>query len=131
MISENKNKVIETTTSSIWKDSNGIIHIVKKPRSIEELNDAKENIKAILDLTGGTSHPAYVDLTCLKGQKYDAIEYYAQMTKDAKCFACAFLIGNMQSTAIGISNIRHSDPDIRTALFTEKPQAIEWLNKYL
>lgn len=131
MISNLQNKIIETASSKIWKDDNGIVHIIKKPRSIEALNDAKENIKTILELTNGKSHPAYVDLTCLRKQQNEAIEYYANMTKIAKCFACAFLIGNMQSTAIGISNIRHGDPDIRTALFTDKKQALDWLKKYL
>lgn len=131
MISNPQNKIIETATSKIWKDDNGIIHVIKKPRSVENLSDAQENIKTIMNLTGGKSHPAYVDLTCLRGQQNEAIEYYANMTKDAKCFACAFLIGNMQSTAIGISNIRHGNSDIRTALFTDKAQAIDWLKKYL
>ena len=131
MESTGQHKIIETTTSKIWKDSNGIIHIIKKPRSVEELNDAKENIKTIMELTGGESHPAYVDLTCLRSQQNEAIEYYGKMAKSAKCFACAFLIGNMHSTAIGISNIRHGDPEIKSALFTDKIQAIDWLKKYL
>jgi len=122
---------IETSSSSIWLDELGIVHIIKKSNSIEELNDAKENIEAILELTNNKSHPAYVDLTNMIGQNEDAIKYYADMAKTANCFACAFLIGNMQSTAIGISNIRHGDPEISTALFTVKELAIEWLKKYI
>ncbi|PCH68133.1 MAG: hypothetical protein COC01_04345 [Bacteroidetes bacterium] len=123
--------VIETSSSTILLDEFGIVHIIKKFYSTEDLNDAKENIDAILELTEQKSHPAYIDLTNMKGQNEDAIKYYAEMAKTANCFACAFLIGNMQSTAIGISNIRHGDPKINTALFTVKELAIEWLKKYI
>jgi len=124
-------EVTETNTSKINLDEHGIVHVVKKPGSEERLDDAKENVDAIIKICNNTSHPAYIDLTCMKSQYEEAVVYYGEMAQSASCFACAFLIGDMQSTALGRANVELSDPKISTALFTSEEQAIKWLKQFL
>ncbi|MBL4654995.1 MAG: hypothetical protein JKY33_04150 [Bacteroidia bacterium] len=123
-------KTIETSTSSVWIDD-GFIRVVKRPNTNENLQDAKEVVAAIRELTGGTKSPILVDFRNLESQDEEAKKYYAGWFSENKESACALLVGAPGNTKIANQYMGLSMPIIPTRVFKDEKMAIEWLKQYL
>ncbi|MBN4049760.1 hypothetical protein JYT36_00875 [Bacteroidales bacterium AH-315-N07] len=124
-------EIIETRSSKLWLDDDGILRVLKKENCKESLDDAKQNITAIERLCGNNEHVALVDMTNLRDQDRAAIEYYTNTSTSAKCTACAILYKTVLSGSIALSNIYLGEKEVQLRIFTIEEEAIRWLKNQM
>lgn len=122
---------VETNSSTIIFENDGVLRIIKKPNSYENLEDARENIKVINNMCRNKKHVALVDLRLLKDQEDEAIIHYSENAKRVNCTALALLVDSENSICIGIANKYMSGAAIITEIFKSESVAYNWLLKKL
>ena len=106
----------------------GSFKLVVLPRAEYTLEDAKQGLAAIDQVSNGKLRPMLVDLRNIK-----TIDRAAR--QEAAAFegvtSSAILIGSALSWFIGNIIIKFTDNVSRVGLFTSEAEAIEWLKEFL
>ena len=125
-------EVIETRSGRIWSGEDGIIREIANPNTEETLDDAKENVRAVLTLADRKKHHIMVDLRKAKFIDRKAREYYeSEREHTGVVSARALLVASPASRVIALSFLGFKKPVVLTRVFTSESQAIEWLKGYL
>lgn len=124
-------KEIQTSTGRMWFDETSQIARLDYFRgSVTTIVEAKENVKAFIDLFEGARHPFLIDITKCKSVDREARAHYAG-PEARKCYKAVALlsktpigniIGNIWLSLYGHDHIK---------LFTSEREAIAWLKGFI
>ena len=121
-------KEVQNRIEKIWLREDGIIQDFVLPTAEYTLEDAKQGLAAIDQVSNGKLRPMLVDLRNIK-----TIDRAAR--QEAAAFegvtSSAILIGSALSWFIGNIIIKFTDNVSRVGLFTSEAEAIEWLKEFL
>lgn len=90
--------------------------------------DARDNLRATVEITGGRRLPVMVDLRVLKSQSAGARAVLAGPEAARVSHAVALLIGSPLSRVIGNFYLRFNRPETPTQLFSSEVAARAWLS---
>lgn len=119
---------VETRTSTTWIDEEGIARSMSRPGLHETLDDAIENVRGFLKMTGAQKRLLLVDLRPLTGQDSKAIDYYRGALNGSILFAAAFLINSKLGSALGNIFMPKKNA-VPIKLFTDERTALAWLRE--
>ena len=125
------NEISRTNIAQVWMTDNGIFHAIFDTNVNLTLEEAKEIIALEKKLSGGNRHPAFVDIQKVKTVHQDARQYFASDSAAEIQVAAALLIGSPVSRAIGNFFLRLNKPILPVQMFTDKKQALHWLEQFL
>lgn len=91
-----------------------------------DLDDAKENVEAIYQLTGKRSL-VLVDSRGVRWQSREAREHFVSADASRATAAVALLIGSPVSRVLGNFFLRFEKHRFPTALFSDQEAAVRWL----
>lgn len=126
-------KEIVSRTGRTWIDEEqGILRFQAAPGTDQGLADAKENIEAIVALSGGEKkYPLLVDLTRCKAWNQEARAYYGRLEARSSYRALALLGRSPTSKMIGsFWFAMYGERDAPTRVFTVEADAISWLKGF-
>ncbi len=121
-------KEVQNRIEKIWLREDGIIQDFVLPTAEYTLEDAKQGLAAIDQVSNGKLHPILVDTRNIKTMERAAREELAAVKGVT---SAAILIDSALSRMIGNVLITFSKPVIPMRLFTSEAEAIEWLKGYL
>ena len=122
-------QVFETATTRLWRDEDGIVHIVIKPGSQKTLHDVLEEFEHYPAITEGKRRPYLVDNRAIVSIDRDGREHIA--TEGAKYIsAVAIVIDSHLSAVVGNFFMYISRPAYPTQLFSSMEAARAWLEQY-
>lgn len=124
-----ENVIIDNEYAEIWLED-GIIFNSYKPNLVINLEIAKLMVKERLRITNGITRPLFVDISNLISVDLEAREYLSG--GDAIKFASAGAIysTNPISKFAGKLFIDVNQPNAPTKIFSNKEEAIEWLQQF-
>jgi hypothetical protein len=126
------NSIIETRTTKMWLDDEGIIRIVTKPGITKQtLSDAVENMEAVEKLRQGKKRRLFVDIRAAMSTDVEGRRYYSRAELAEHFSAGAFIIESQLSRVIGSLFLGISKPPFPVMLFTEPEKALDWLRGFL
>lgn len=132
MIETNVHYIKEATTKSIhiYVRSDGIIET--KPldswNETEELSNAVENIRTIIDVSEGKLYPLLANLPN-SYISHEARDYYRNHKPATK--AVAMIVKNFVQQMLGNLFTRIYKLPVPTKLFTDQEKAVLWLHEFL
>lgn len=95
------------------------------------VEDAKENVKAVHKLAGDRLVPVYVDMTEAAGATREARAYLASEEVAKVQCACALLVNSALSRMIGQFFLGLNKTKFPIRLFQDEHKAKEWLKTFL
>lgn len=123
---------IVTRTATQYLDEHGIFRVTILPGAEQTLDDAKENVRASLALSGGERHPLLVDIRQIKSQTRDARDYYTGPAGDRCYSAAAVLVESPLSRFFGnIIMSFNKSVAVESRLFSSESEALAWLKTCL
>ena len=126
------NSTIETRTTKMWLDDDGIIRIVTKPRVTRQtLSDAVENMEAVDKVRLGKKRPIFVDIRDAMSTDAEGRRYYSRTELAENFSAGAFIVDSPLSRVIGSLFMGISKPPFPVKLFDSPEKALEWLRDFL
>jgi hypothetical protein len=126
------NSIIETRTTKMWLDDEGIIRIVTKPGITKQtLSDAVENMEAVEKLRQGKKRPLFIDLRAAMSTDAEGRRYYSRGELAENFSAGAFIIESPLSRVIGSLFLGVSKPPFPVMLFNLPEKALDWLRGFL
>ena len=126
------NSIIETRTTKIWLDDDGIIKIVTKPGVTKQtLSDAVENMEAVDKMRQGNKRPLFIDIRAAMSTSAEGRRYYARAELGEHFSAGAFIIDSPLSRVIGSLYLGISKPPFPVMLFDSPEKALDWLRGFL
>ena len=125
-----KESYFENDYIQLWIED-GIVYEVFKPNSKSlDLENAKIVVRDRLKVSNQVSRPLFVDLCNLLSADMDARKYMAKGEALHYLNATAILVKNQLSKLLAEIYIRINKPAIPTKFFSNKNEAIHWLEKY-
>ncbi|MBZ0099177.1 MAG: hypothetical protein K8F30_08840, partial [Taibaiella sp.] len=82
---------VESRSSYLWLDEDGILIFVHKPVPTHELKDALENIELIKQSLQGKPRPILADMSAVKSMTREAREEYARAGGDSLATAIGMI----------------------------------------
>jgi hypothetical protein len=128
MVTDNRIIEVQNRVEKIWLREDGIVQDFVLPGAEYTLEDAKQGLAAIDQVSNGKLHPMLVDLRNIKTMERAAREELAAVKGVT---SAAILIDSALSRMIGNVLITFSKPTIPTRLFTSEAEAFEWLKEFL
>ena len=126
------NSIIDTRTTKMWLDDDGIIRIVTKPGVTKQaLSDAVENMEAVELLRQGKKRPIFVDIRDAMSTDAEGRRYYSRAELAENFSASAFIVGSPLSRVIGSLFLGLNKPPFPVKLFDSPEKALEWLRDFL
>jgi hypothetical protein len=122
---------VEVRTCRVWLDDDGIVHVKWSPQAKIGIEEARQLIRAISALSGGTARPIFVDMSEITAIDREARLYFAGEETAMVESAAALLIGSPLTRAIGNFFMGLNKPLIPTRLFTSEAEALAWLKGLL
>jgi hypothetical protein len=123
---EATDNVIELKTFLTWMED-GIVRTEVKKNAVIQVDEAKENVEAVREITAGITCPILVDMRQIKSISKEAREVFSEAGKRKHINAIALLIRSPLSKMVGNFFIGRNKPDVPTRLFTQEKQAKTWL----
>ncbi len=122
----------EMTTRTIiaWRDDLGIVHGTRQATE-ETVDDARENVQAIQELSGGRRALVLFDSRATTTALPAARAYYVSDGAADTIRALAILIGSPTSRLLGTIFLGFQNPRVDTKLFTDEADAMAWLQSFL
>ncbi len=122
---------LQTRTSEIRLDENGIIWRILRPGAVDEVEDAREALAAVTSLCDGVPRPVLNDMRGLVSVSREARNVFAdpQLTSSVK--AAALLADSPATSLIGSFFLGLNHPPYPAALFTDLEEALAWLKSQL
>ena len=124
-------ETIETSSSRIWLDENGILHTVNRPGCCFDLAAAQENIHAVRNFLNGRKVPVAVDLRGTRSVSREARQYYAKEDGAVETLATALIVDSPVGRIIGNFFIGLHKPKSPVKIFDIETEAVEWLKGFL
>ena len=125
-------KVIETRTTKMWLDDDGILRIETKPSiSKQTLSDAVENMDALEKLRQGKKRPVFIDIRNALSTDAEGRRYYSESELAGNFSAGVFIIESPLSRIIGSLYLGVSKPPFPVMLFNLPEKALVWLRGFL
>lgn len=122
---------ITTRTQEMVLDEQGIVCCRVLEGAQINLEDAKENVRAVHLLASGRPVPIYIDASGSKGGNKEARDYFASEEVARIQIACAFLVTSPLSYLIGNFFLGLNKTKFPFRLFKKEEQAKEWLKSFL
>lgn len=125
--------VVSIRTGKVWLDEEaGIVRVQHAHGMAVGLEDAKEQIAAILKVSKGRRRPLLVDLRGLRGTDHAARDYFGGEESKAAWIASVLLTGPPISSAIGHLWIAaHNSDENPGKQFTSEAEAVAWLRGFI
>ena len=120
---------IENEFAKFWIDD-GIMHFVYNQGLVIDLPTAKKIVADRIRCQNNIPYPAFADCRGLKEINREARDYLAKQGSDL-VIACALLSGSIVHRTIGNFYLTLNKPSIPTKLFTEKAEALNWLQQFV
>lgn len=114
--------------ATFWVDD-GILHFVYNPAVILDINVAEKVVTDRLKFQNGKTYPVFCDTRGIKDTDKSARDFLAKQGS-ILASAVAFLVNPPISQAIIEFYILTNKPVIPTKIFTEKYEAIKFLQSY-
>ncbi len=121
---------IESGSSHLWLDEDGILIAVNKPTSLHDLKDALENLGLTKELSQGKPRPLLVDMTGIKSMSREAREEYAKAGVDSIVTAIGLVTRSAMSRIVANFFLSFNRPAVPTRLFNNVETAKKWLMQY-
>jgi hypothetical protein len=120
----------ETRTARVGLEGDLIIVRIRNGAQ-QSLVDAKENLAAAVNETGGGRRPLLIDIRGAQPLDAEARHHYSGQTLVESFSALALLVeGKPLGRMMGNVYLRVARPGIPARLFSDEARAIEWLNGY-
>jgi hypothetical protein len=94
-----------------------------------ELEDAKANTAAVIEISKGENFPILVDLREIKSITKEAREHFSMKGRKPHVTAIAMLINSPVSKIVGNFFLSLNHPIVPTRLFTSEQEAIYWMKR--
>ena len=115
--------------TEMWIE-NGIIHNVYKPNLVLDLTKARQMVEERLKISNGREHPLFIDINNLVSVDLEAREYLSGGDAVKLVKAGAIYCKNPIGKFAGKLFIEVNQPQVPTKVFTEKEEALAWLELY-
>ena len=123
--------MIETRTAVVTLDATGTVCVRVRPNAAQTLDDARANMGAALDQCGASRRPILIDIRRAVTLDAEVRRYYSGTVLVDSFTSMALLINaNPLGRMIGNVYLRVANTGIPTRLFTDEPQAHEWLRNH-
>lgn len=129
MLAQMESFHVETEHYIIWLE-NGITHLVYKPGFVVTLDIAKQIVKKRIEVSGGITRPAFIDITRMVAVNKEARKYLAREEAARHISAGAIYLDNYVHYLAGRVFLNIDKPNIPSKLFTCKEKALRWLEPY-
>lgn len=116
---------VETKSSWLWIDDDGVVYVQSKPDVHETLAHAVENTRLLMKLGSGARRAMIVDARQLKSQDKAALSYYKGGLNANILLSAAYVIPSRLGTFIGNLIIGKTSP-VPAKLFTDLAEAQRW-----
>ena len=121
----------DTRTAQIRLSEGGVVIVRVKNGARQFLADAKENFAMAVRATAGRRRPLLIDLRTAPALDAEVRHHYSGQTFAEAFSALALLLeASPLGRMMGNVYLRVARPGIPAQLFSEEPQALEWLNGY-
>ena len=124
---KNKKNSITTTMFNTWLDEHGICRTVVQPNAVIELQHAKENTAAVIQVSNGSCPPILVDIRLIKSINKEARDHFTMRGRKPMACAIAILVNSALSKVVGNFYLGINVPVAPTRLFTSEKKALNWL----
>lgn len=122
-------QVIETEYSKMWIED-GIGFQEYKPGISITLNIAKEMVRQRIESFNGVARPVLVDIRSLKSIDAPSRRYFASKEAGELILAGAIYLSNPLARWFGNIFLKLDEPITPAKLFTDKNEALQWLERY-
>lgn len=119
---------IENDFVEIWLED-GIIYSVHKPNFIN-LEMAKVMVRDRLKVSSGIVRPMFIDISSMISTNIETRKYLSSEEAIYLVSAGAIYTANPIAKFAGNLFLRINQPKVPTRIFTNKQEAIEWLQQY-
>jgi hypothetical protein len=124
-----QDKVLEDSYSKIWFENQIIFCAFKFPEI--NLHIAEACVELRLKAVNGTAYPTFVDTGNIKGVTKEARDYFASKEAIQYIKAAALLAPSFVTKMMGTFFLTFNRPAVPIRLFTDRQEAIKWLEKYV
>ncbi len=124
-----ENVMIDNDYIEIWMED-GIIFSSYKPNLVINLEIAKLMVKERLKVTNGIERPLFIDISNLISVDLEAREYLSGGDAIKFIKAGAIYTKNPIAKFAGKLFVDVNQPQATTKIFTNKDEAIEWLQQF-
>lgn len=121
---------IQSGSSHLWLDDDGILIFVHKPVPVHELKHALENIGLLRQSLQGKPRPILADMSAVKSMTREAREEYAKAGEDSLVTAIGMITRSAMGRIIANFFLTFNKPAVPTRLFRDAEEAKKWLMKY-
>jgi hypothetical protein len=123
---------IKVRGGEVWLDEKaGIVRVQTIPDTTYTLADAKEEIAAVIKVSGGKRLPLFVDLRSAYIDA-EAGDYFASAESRAAWRAVAMWASTPQGGAVGAMwTAVYDHPDAPSRIYYSETDAVEWLRSFL
>lgn len=121
---------LESRSSHLWLDENGILIFVHKTVPAHELKDALENIELIKQLLQGKPRPILADMSAIKSMTREAREEYAKAGEESLVTAIGMVTRSAMGRIVANFFLTFNKPTVPTRLFNNIETAKKWLMQY-
>ena len=128
MVTDNRIIEVQNRVEKIWLREDGIVQDFVLPGAEYTLEDAKQGLAAIDQVSNGKLHPMLVDLRNIKTMERAAREDLATVKGVT---SIAVLIDSALSRMIGNVLITFSKPTLPARIYNSEAAAIEWLKEFM
>ncbi len=129
-MTNSEQNIVETRTTKIWLDENGIMYVKTHAKAQIDLDDMKTIMDAQVTMSGGQTMPILLDMRQIQSTTREAREYAARNASQTS-LCVAMLVGSAVSRISGNFFMNFNKPVVPTRLFTSEAEAIEWLKGFL
>lgn len=125
------NHTIQTRTSEVRLDENGIIYANLFPGADLTLTDAVESINATCALAAGIKHPVLVNFGQIKSLSREDRVYFAGKETAKFTLALAIVTNTHVGRVIGNFMIGLNKTPYPTRIFNSVDEAVSWLKGFM
>lgn len=122
---------IITRTAEISVDENGIVHKKYFDDIDIELEDSRENLRAVMQLTQGRSYVVLADGRIHARVSAEARQFAASKEASTNRIAEAILVSSVASRLTANFYIKFNKPSTPTRIFNDEAKALAWLHRFL
>lgn len=123
-------RAIESRSSFLWLDDDGILVFINKPVPVHDLQGALENLEFSKKISLGKPRPLLVDMTATKSMTREAREEYAKAGVDSIVTAIGLVTRSAMSRIVANFFLSFNQPAVPTRLFNNADAAKKWLMQY-
>jgi len=126
-----KSNMVETKTSQIWLDAEGILWVRLLPRAILTLPEAEKNTAIMQKLADGIKRPVLTDMRQIGGITREARQYSAGEAVQQVNRALAMHVYSPFTRSLGNLWLGINKPAFPSKMFISEEEAIAWLKGFL